>query len=193
MVTTLNAAGILDLQAALLGVDHDGLSALALDAPAGAGGLTLLPYYGGERTPNRPQAVGTWTGLSAATTRADLARAAFEALLCSLADAVDELVRHTGQEPRRLLMVGGATASPALRALAPTILGRPVTFLPTGEYVALGAARQAAWALSGTADPPVWQLPAGETVEADPVPGVRERYRELRDSTESWNHPDRTS
>jgi xylulokinase len=192
MVTTMNAAGILDLQAALLGVDHDGLSALALDAPAGANGVSLLPYYGGERTPNRPHAVGTWTGLSNATTRADLARAAFEALLCSLADAADELVRHTGQEPRRLLMIGGATASPALRALAPTILGRPVTFLPAGEYVALGAARQAAWALAGTADPPSWPLPDGETVEAAPAPGVRERYAELRDGTESWNHPVRT-
>jgi xylulokinase len=192
MVTTMNAAGILDLQAALLGVDHDGLSALALDAPAGANGVSLLPYYGGERTPNRPHAVGTWTGLSNATTRADLARAAFEALLCALGDAVDELVRHTGQEPRRLLMIGGATASPALRALAPTILGRPVTFLPAGEYVALGAARQAAWALAGTPGPPDWALPAGETVEAPAAPGVRERYAELRAGTESWDQPVRT-
>lgn len=188
MVVTMNAAGILDLQAALLGVDHDGLSALALEAPVGANGVSLLPYYGGERTPNRPHAVGTWTGLSARTTRADLARAAFEALLCSLTDAVDELVRHTGQEPRRLMMIGGATASPALRALAPTILGRPVTFLPAGEYVALGAARQAAWALAGTPAPPEWPRPDGETVEADPAPGVRDRYAELRERTETWNN-----
>jgi xylulokinase len=188
MVVTLNAAGILDLQAALLGVDHAALSDLALSAPAGAHGVTLLPYYGGERTPNRPDAVGTWTGLTPATTRADLARAAFEALLCSLADAVDELVGHTGQEPRRLLMIGGATASPALRALAPTVLGRPVTYLPAGEYVALGAARQAAWALSGAAEPPAWPLPDGETVEADPARDVRERYAELRDRTLTWNN-----
>ena len=186
MVVTMNAAGILDLQSTLLGVDHAGLSDLALSAPAGAHGLTLLPYYGGERTPNRPDAVGTWTGLSGTTTRADLARAAFEALLCALADAVDELVRHTGQEPRRLVMIGGATASPALRLLAPTVLGRPVTYLPPGEYVALGAARQAAWALSGAAEPPTWPLPGGETVEGDPAPGVRERYAELRDRTETW-------
>ena len=186
MVTTMNAAGILDLQARWLGVDHDGLSALALEAPAGANGVVLSPYYGGERTPNRPDAVGTWSGLTPATTRADLARAAFEALLCSLADAVDELVRHTGQEPRRLLMIGGATASPALRQLAPTVLGRPVTYLPAGEYVALGAARQAAWALSGAPEPPTWPLPDGETVEGDPAPGVRERYAELRDHTQRW-------
>ena len=85
-------------------------------------------------------------------------------------------------------MIGGATASPALRALAPTVLGRPVTYLPPGEYVALGAARQAAWALSGAAEPPAWPLPGGETVEADPAPGVRERYAELRDRTETWNN-----
>ena len=96
MVTTMNAAGILDLQARWLGVDHDELAALALEAPAGSNGVTLLPYYGGERTPNRPDAVGTWTGLTPRTTRADLARAAFEALLCSLADAVDALLATAG-------------------------------------------------------------------------------------------------
>jgi xylulokinase len=187
MVVTMNAAGILDLQSRLLGVSHGELSDLALAAPSGANGATLLPYYGGERTPNRPSAVGTWTGLTPSTTRSDLARAAFEALLCSLADAVDELVRHTGQEPRRLLMIGGATASPALRSLAPTVLGRPVTYLPPGEYVALGAARQAAWALSGAAEPPEWPVTGGETVEGTLASGVRERYAELRDRTQTWN------
>jgi len=182
MVTTINAAGILDLQARWLGVGHDDLSTLALQAPAGAGGVTLLPYYGGERTPDRPDAVGTWTGLTPATTRADLARAAFEALLCSLADAVDALLAATGEEPRRLLLVGGATRSPAVRALAPAILGRPVLLPPTAEYVARGAARQAAWALTGAAAPPDWPLPGTETLTADPAPAVRQRYAELRDS-----------
>jgi xylulokinase len=188
MVTTMNAAGILDLQSRLLGVSHDELSDLALSAPAGAHGVSLLPYYGGERTPNRPSATGTWHGLTPATTRADLARAAFEALLCALADAVDELVRHTGREPRRLLMIGGATASPALRALAPTVLGRPVTFLAPGEYVALGAARQAAWALSGAAEPPTWPLAGGETVEGAVADDVRQRYAELRERTQTWTN-----
>ena len=85
-------------------------------------------------------------------------------------------------------MIGGATASPALRALAPAVLGRPVTYLPPGEYVALGAARQAAWALSGArraAD--VAGAPAARPSRADPTPDVRERYAELRDRTETWN------
>jgi xylulokinase len=190
MVTTMNAAGILDLQARWLGVDHDELAELALASTPGAGGVTLLPYYGGERSPDRPEAVGTWTGLTPATTRADLARAAYEALLCSLADAVDRLVATTGVQPRRLLMVGGATRSAALRALAPAVLGRAVTLPPEGEYVALGAARQAAWALAGAPDPPTWPAQATTVLEADPTPHVREAYADLRERTAPWTHPD---
>ncbi len=100
MATTINAARILDLQATLLGVDHDELGRLALAAPPGANGLTIVPYYDGERTPNLPDATGTWSGLTSSTTREDLARAAFEALLCSLADGVDHLVAKTGITPR---------------------------------------------------------------------------------------------
>jgi xylulokinase len=186
MVTTLNAAGILDLQARWLGVDHDGLAELALASTPGAGGVTLLPYYGGERSPDRPGAVGTWTGLTPTVTRADLARAAYEALLCSLADAVDRLVAATGQEPRRLLMVGGATRSAALRALAPAVLGREVVLPPAGEYVALGAARQAAWALAGSAEPPAWPERGATVLRAEPTPHVREAYAVLRERTAPW-------
>jgi xylulokinase len=187
MATTMNAARILDLQAQLLGVDHDGLAELALSAPAGANGLTLLPYYGGERTPNRPLATGTWTGLRPSTTRADLARAAYEALLCSLADAVDLLSAQVPEPVGRLLLVGGAARSAAVRALAPAVLGRPVDLPPSLEYVALGAARQAAWALSGSASPPQWSAAATDRLEADPTPDVRARYTELRDRTSDWN------
>ena len=56
LAVTINAAKILDLQARILGVSLDELSALALSAPDGANGVTVLPYYGGERTPNRPNA-----------------------------------------------------------------------------------------------------------------------------------------
>ncbi len=187
MVTTMNAAQILSLQADLLGVPLEDLSALALSAPAGAHGVTLLPYYGGERTPNRPHATGTWSGLRPSTTRADLARAAFEALLCALADAVDALEEARGRPAERVLLVGGATASEALRALAPAVLGRPVVVPAPMEYVARGAARQAAWALAGTPSPPTWPRPGDTLLEADPTPDVRTAYADLRDRTRSWS------
>ncbi|WP_245565219.1 FGGY family carbohydrate kinase [Nocardioides insulae] len=187
MVTTMNAARILTLQATLLGLTLDELATLALTAPPGANGLTLLPYYAGERTPNRPDATGVWSGLTDRTTRADLARAAFEALLCSLADAADHVTTLTGETPGRVLMVGGATRSPAVRALAPQILGRPVLLPPEGEYVALGAARQAAWSLTGTL--PDWPLTAATelTPEGPSHTHVREAYAALRDRTETWH------
>lgn len=186
MATTMNAARILDLQCALLDVDHDELGRLALLAPPGAGGLTISPYYGGERTPNRPDATGTWAGLSASTSREDVARAAFESLLCSLADAVDLLTGMTGESARRILLVGGAASNPAVQALAPAILGAPVTVPAPAEYVALGAARQAAWALSGGDLPPAWSPPPSETQTAEPTPLVREAYARLRDRTSDW-------
>ena len=190
LAVTLNAARILDLQARLLGVDHDELATLALTAPPGSHGATLLPYYGGERTPDRPHAVGTWTGLTTTTDRADLARAAFEALACSLADTVDALTARTGTRggaPGRLLLVGGATRSPALQQVLPAVLGREVELPEPGEYVALGAARQAAWALAGTPDPPAWPATGTRTLSAEPTPQVREPYGRLRERTADWS------
>ncbi|MGJ9412497.1 FGGY family carbohydrate kinase [Aeromicrobium sp. CF4.19] len=186
MATTLNAARILDLQCRLLDVDHEGLSRLALQSVPGAHGLTLLPYYGGERTPNRPAAVGTWHGLTPATTREDLARAAVEALLCSLADAADAVAAISGR-PERVLLTGGGTRSEAVRALAPAVLGQDALLPADGDHVALGAARQAAWALLGGQAPPAWPLPIDHHLEGDPLTSVREAYALLRDRTAAWS------
>ena len=183
LVCTLNAARVLDAAAAMLGVDHQRLSELALSAPAGAGGLTLVPYLEGERTPNRPHATGALHGLRLANaTPACLARAAVEGLLCGLADGLDALVAE-GVEVRRVLLVGGGARSEALRRIAPAVLGRPVVVPPPAEYVADGAAVQAAWALAGGPEPPRWELAGTETHEAEPTPAVREQYRERRDLT----------
>jgi xylulokinase len=67
------------------------------------------------------------------------------------------------------------------------IFGVPVTVPGLAEYVALGAARQAAWALSGAPEPPRWPL-AGVSAEytAEPTPEVREQYGALRDATVAW-------
>ncbi|MGY4719003.1 xylulokinase [Naumannella huperziae] len=186
IAVTLNCARILQLAARLLDVDHAGLSSLALAAPPGANGLTLLPYLDGERTPNRPDAHGTLQGLTSASSREDLARAAIEAMLCSVADAVAALDAATGSSTREVLMVGGATRSPAVRELAPAILQLAVSLPEDGEYVARGAARQAAWALAGTDAPPDWPQPSVQTFTAEPTPEVLAAYRTLRDRTEDW-------
>jgi xylulokinase len=198
LVATINAARVLTVTARMLGTDAAGLSRLALAAPPGAQGLVLLPYLDGERSPNRPAASGVLRGLTSLnSTQENLARAAVEAVLCSLADAVGNLA-DCGITAQRVILIGGAARSEAVRRVAPMIFGVPVTVPEPAEYVALGAARQAAWALSaaagsggaagsGAAEPPAWGL-AGVSAEytAEPAPEVRERYGRLRDDTLGW-------
>jgi xylulokinase len=90
-----------------------------------------------------------------------------------------------GTPVRRVFLVGGGARSEAVRRIAPAVLGVPVLVPPPGEYVADGAARQAAWVLAGGDTPPVWPSAATEVHEADPVPAVRERYAEVRELTAS--------
>jgi xylulokinase len=156
LVCTLNAARVLDYTAALLGVDPAGLESLARQAPPGAEGVVLLPYLSGERTPNLPHATGSLHGLRPETMRpSHIARAAFEGMLCNMADALDHL-RAAGIPIRRVLLIGGAARSGLAAELAAEIIGVTVTVPEPNEYVALGAARQAAWALGRTAHPPSW-------------------------------------
>jgi xylulokinase len=181
LVCTLNAARVLDAAASLLGVSLGELSRLALSAPAGADGLTLIPYLEGERTPNRPDATGTLHGLRLTnSTPAHLARAYIEGMLCGLADGLDALTA-AGVPAKRVLLVGGAARSEAVRTFAPAILGRPVLVPQAADYVADGAALQAAWALTGAAEPPTWSAGPAEHCEAEAVPWLRERYHGYRD------------
>ncbi len=174
IVTTLNAARVLEVIGGLLGVDHDALGELALQAPAGADGLVLVPYFVGERTPNRPDATASLLGMTPGTTdRPHLARAAVEGMLCALADGL-AAVEGTGVTVSRLLLIGGAARNEAVRTVAAQVFGRDVLIPEPGEYVASGAARQAAWALTGAL--PSWDI-ATTTVPADPHPEVLEQYR----------------
>lgn len=195
LVCTVNAARVLTVTARLLGTDLEGLSRLALAAPAGAGGLTMLPYLDGERTPNRPGASGVLRGLTSENgTPQNLARAAVEAVLCSLADATDQLAEAVagtggGARPGRILLIGGGARSEAIRRIAPAIFGTPVTVPDPAEYVALGAARQAAWVLAGGSEPPGWPASRAGNFHAEPASEVRERYALLRDDAAAWQAP----
>lgn len=109
--------------AALLSVTLSELTELALSAPAGAGGLTLVPYFEGERTPNLPEATGSLHGLRLQNyNRANIARAAVEGIVCSLADGLSALASRC-VAARRIILVGGAARSAAVQLAAAGILG----------------------------------------------------------------------
>ncbi len=185
LVCTLNAARVLGAAASMLGTDLAGLERLALAAGPGADGLSLLPYLDGERTPDLPAATGTIGGVTRHNaTPENLARASVEGMLCGLADGVDALLER-GIEARRVLLIGGAARSAAVQQVAPELFGVPVVVPSPAEYVALGAARQAAWALHPDRGAPEW--PVATDLVRDPVDleggaHTRDRYRALREA-----------
>jgi len=171
LAVTLNGARVLDAAAGVLGVDHGELARLALAAAPGAGGLVHVPFLDGERTPNLPHATGSMLGMTTASlSRENYARAAVEGLLCLMADGI-AAVADLGVTVDSVVLVGGAARSEAVQMIAPQVLGVPVDVPAASEYVADGAARQAAWVLSGADAPPEWGAQAARTITgaADPT------------------------
>lgn len=173
LVATLNAARILDATAEVLHIDHKELGALALGSEPGAGGLVLQPYFEGERTPNLPDATASLFGMTLSNyTRENMARAAIEGLLCGLADGLDA-IRSQGINVNTVQLIGGAAQNPAVQQIAAQVFDVPVSIPEPGEYVALGGAVQAAWALQGYR--PTWSTPRTELGQGtDPL--IRQQY-----------------
>jgi xylulokinase len=150
LACTLNATKVTDTMARLLGRERVDLERLALESTPGARGLVLLPYFDGERTPNLPDATGVLSGLRSDTEPAQLARAAYEGVVCGLLDALDAL-RDAGvpTDDGRVLVVGGGARSAVYPRLIADLLQRPVEVPPPAEYVARGACVQAVAAATG--------------------------------------------
>jgi xylulokinase len=168
LVCTLNATKVTETVARWLGVDHATIDALALAAPAGANGVVVVPYFDGERTPNRPDASGTIAGARTSTTREDLARAAVEGVVCGLLDGLDALTDAGVRADGNILLVGGGARSAAYRQVLADLSGRPVVVPDAGEHVAAGACAQAAAVLHARDIAEVardWALTRGVTVE----------------------------
>ena len=180
LVCTLNATKVTDTVARWLGTDAPGLADLALATTARPDGPILVPYFDGERTPNLPDATGTFVGLRNDTTREDLALAAHDGVVCGLLAGVDALadagVDHTG----RLMLIGGGARSAAYQRRVASLAETDIVIPDADETVATGAAVQAAAVATGTplADiTSTWALGSGTTIAAEPDSGdTRARY-----------------
>jgi xylulokinase len=181
LVCTLNAARVVGAALQMVGAGLADLDRLALSVPD-TEGLVLLPFLDGERTPALPDATGLLHGLTRGNaTPAHLVRASVEGMLCGLADAVAPL-QVTGVTPTRLVLIGGAARSAAVREIAAGLFALPVTVPEPAEYVALGAARQAAWTLSQAGSAPHWPR---ETWSVEPDGASSEYYARVRASYSS--------
>ncbi|MFF2086934.1 xylulokinase [Nocardia sp. NPDC058176] len=167
LLATINAARVLAATAAMLGVDLTEFDRLAQTGAPDAAGLTLIPYLDGERTPDLPDATGALVGITRANmTSENIARAAVLGVLETLRDAQDSL-RAIGIPIEHALLIGGGARSSALRHAAAEVFEMPVLVPAPEEYVALGAARQAAWALHGGTEPPAWATRIDATIEPE--------------------------
>ena len=141
LACTLNATLAVDRFAAWLGLDRE-------DVAPSSGTAVVVPFLDGERTPDRPHATGSILGLTHATTRQEVLRAAYEGAVVSLLDALDG-IEGPGGPDRPLVLVGGGARGAAWRDVVGRLSGRPLEIPDTTEAVALGAAVQAAACLTG--------------------------------------------
>jgi xylulokinase len=143
LVCTINAARVIEWGASLLGVSLDEFGDLAISAPLGAGGVTVLPYLEGERTPNLPDATASISGISLLNgTRANFARACIEGMLQGLVGG-SQVISSQGQDIISVSLIGGAAANKAVQQIARELFDVEVLVPEAAEYVALGAAKQA--------------------------------------------------
>lgn len=150
LVCTMNVTVATEQVRKLFGWDHTQLESAVSRAPAGAGGLTFLPYLTGERTPNLPLSSGVLHGLNLASMEpGHIARAVMEGVTLGLAYGLRRF-RALGLEIGEIRLTGGGSKSAVWRQMAADIFGAPTVCLRSVEGAALGAAVQAAWAASTT-------------------------------------------
>ena len=143
LVSTLNAAKVTDTFTRILGASRDEMTKLALSAPD-TEGPSLAAFLDGERTPNRPAASGIMAGITTATTREEVARAAYEGVIFGLYRGQQSLERVGVNVTGRILAVGGGARSAAYTQLLSDITRRPILVPDEDEATARGAAVQAA-------------------------------------------------
>jgi xylulokinase len=186
LVCTLNSTKVLDAARRLLAVDHDQFDRLALSCDSGAGGLTLLPYLDGERTPDLPKATGVLMGLRSDVSREQLARAMVEGVVCGMLDALDALRAHA--PVHSVVVTGGGARSAAVRTIFAQLCDVPVSVADADEAVATGACVQAAAVVDGESHSAIcerWNLATSSPVEVASLDAssVRARYAEVRQAS----------
>ncbi|MEU3547482.1 xylulokinase [Streptomyces longwoodensis] len=160
LACTLNCTLAVDRLAALLGLDREAVEP--------AGGVTLLPYLDGERTPNLPHAAGLLHGLRHDTTAGQILQAAYDGAVHALLAALDLVLDADADRSAPLLLIGGGARGTAWQQTVRRLSGRPVQVPEARELVALGAAAQAAGLLTGE-DPAAvarrWDTARGPVLE----------------------------
>jgi xylulokinase len=155
LACTMNVANAVERVRDLFGWEMQALERNVARSEPGANGLTLLPYFYGERLPNLPNGSAVIHGLNSRNTnRHDIARALIEGIVIGLAQGMNRLI-DLGVEAKELRITGGGAKSASMRQIVADIFGLPVIGFKIAEGGALGAAIQAGWTYCQTKGEPL--------------------------------------
>ena len=155
LLCTMNVTVATEMVREDFGLTHEQFATEAAKAPAGSGGLLLLPYLEGERTPNVPHGTGVWFGATPRTFTAPcFARAAMEGVTLGMNYGLRRL-GELGVKPKQIRATGGGAKSKFWRQIMADVFDAEVVTIKVSEGAAYGAALQALWA---------WRLAKGERV-----------------------------
>ena len=144
LACTLNATLAVDRTCEWLGLDRGDVVA--------SNGVVFLPWLGGERTPNVPEASGSLTGLRYGTDGRAILQAAYEGVVATLMEAQSALDQWAPQDMTTpLLLLGGGARGAVWQETVRRLSGRPVLVVEQVDLVAYGAAVQAGALLTGAA------------------------------------------
>lgn len=147
LLCTMNCTVASESFRGLFGLDVKAFDAEAATAPVGAGGLVVLPFFNGERTPNLPNGRASLNGATAANfNRANIARASLEAAVFGMRGGLEGFYA-LGFTPREIRLTGGGSKSPLWQSIVANVMKLPVRLPANAEAAALGAAIQALWSL----------------------------------------------
>ena len=146
LACTMNVTVVTEQVRSWFGWDLAELEQQVASVPAGADGVSFLPYLNGERTPNLPNGTGVLHGLGGnSASPAHLARAAMEGATLGLAYGLRRF-DALGLTPSEIRLTGGGSKSAIWRQISADVFGVPVVGLATAEGASLGGAIQAAHA-----------------------------------------------
>lgn len=145
LICTMNLTATVNTVRNMFDLDLADFNRQAASAPIGANGITLLPFFSGERVPALPEATGTMLGLNMQNmSAANLCRAVMEGTSFGLRYGLD-LLRATGVKSDQIRLIGGGSKSLLWRQMIADMMDAPVVCPTIGEAGALGAAIQALW------------------------------------------------